>query len=69
MSIIYISGKRLHDFAGHHAQAYGVHINGFVRGSDGQLQLWVARRSSTKPTWPSLLDHIAAGGQVCGRAS
>ena len=52
----------------HHAQAYGVHINGYVRGSDGRLQLWVARRSRTKPTWPSLLDHIAAGGQVCGGA-
>jgi 8-oxo-dGTP pyrophosphatase MutT (NUDIX family) len=47
-------------------KAYGVHINGYVRGSDGQLQLWVARRSRTKPTWPSLLDHIAAGGQPAG---
>ena len=44
-------------------KAYGVHINGFCRKADG-LHLWVARRSSTKPTWPGLLDHIAAGGQV-----
>jgi hypothetical protein len=45
-------------------KAYGVHMNGYVRkGND--LYLWVATRSSSKPTWPGRLDHIAAGGQVC----
>lgn len=47
-------------------KAYGVHVNGYVRGADGQLQLWVGRRSHTKQTWPSLLDHIVAGGQPAG---
>ena len=47
------------------AQAYGVHINGYVETPDG-LELWVARRSKDKPTWPGKLDHIVAGGQVCG---
>ena len=44
-------------------QAYGVHINGYVE-TDAGLELWVARRSKNKPTWPGKLDHIVAGGQV-----
>lgn len=47
-------------------KAYGVHMNGFVRRPDGQVLLWVARRSATKPTWPGKLDHIVAGGQPYG---
>lgn len=42
---------------------YGVHMNGYVR-KNGSMYLWVATRSASKPTWPSQLDHIAAGGQV-----
>lgn len=45
--------------------AYGVHVNGYVK-LDGQLSMWVARRSMDKPTWPGLLDHVAAGGQPAG---
>ncbi len=41
---------------------YGVHINGYVRKGD-ELLMWVAKRSSTKPTSPGKLDQIAAGGQ------
>lgn len=48
-------------------RAYGVHINGYVCKGDGQKLLWVARRSRSKPTWPGLLDHIVAGGQVRGQ--
>eukprot|EP00899_Mesostigma_viride_P001306 jgi/Mesvir1/11176/Mv16996-RA.2 len=44
-------------------KAYGVHVNGYVERADGSKLLWVARRSPDKPTWPNLLDHIAAGGQ------
>jgi hypothetical protein len=44
-------------------QAYGVHVNGYVETPRG-LELWVARRSKDKPTWPGKLDHIVAGGQV-----
>lgn len=42
----------------------GVHINGFVRMPDGALEMWVATRSRTKPTWPGRLDQMVAGGQV-----
>ena len=43
----------------------GVHINGYVETPRG-LELWVARRSQTKATWPGKLDHIVAGGQPAG---
>jgi hypothetical protein len=47
-------------------KAYGVHMNGYVkRKSDGEILLWVARRSATK-LWPLKLDHIVAGGQPHG---
>lgn len=44
-------------------RSYGVHINGYTSTDEG-LKMWVARRSRQKPTWPSKLDHIVAGGQV-----
>lgn len=47
-------------------QAYGVHINGYVRDEAGELRLWVARRSHTKSKYPGMLDHIVAGGQPFG---
>lgn len=53
------------------ARAFGVHINGYVSSGSGSgsgrpAALWVARRSRTKPTWPGMLDHLAAGGQPAG---
>lgn len=41
--------------------AFEVHVNGFVDGKDG-LELWIARRHRDKPTYPSLLDSVTAGG-------
>lgn len=43
-------------------RGYGVHMNGYVSGSDG-LYMWIARRSLTKPTGPGKLDQMVAGGQ------
>jgi len=43
-------------------RGYGVHMNGFVRGLRG-LQMWIARRSLSKPTGPGKLDQMVAGGQ------
>ena len=52
-------------------QAYGVHVNGFVRSpsrpenasedSPSGLYMWIGRRSKTKQTFPGKLDHVAAG--------
>ena len=47
-------------------KAYGVHVNGYVTRADGGMDMWVARRSKDKPTWPGRLDHIVAGGQPHG---
>ncbi|GAB4816343.1 hypothetical protein N2152v2_003389 [Parachlorella kessleri] len=47
-------------------KAYGVHMNGYVTLPDGSQELWVARRSKSKPTWPGKLDHMVAGGQPHG---
>jgi hypothetical protein len=46
-------------------RAFGVHVNGWVRGPRGP-QLWVALRSRSKPTHPGKLDHLVAGGQPAG---
>jgi 8-oxo-dGTP pyrophosphatase MutT (NUDIX family) len=57
------------------ARAFGVHINGYVASAESSSSsssprrptaLWVARRSKNKPTWPGMLDHLAAGGQPAG---
>ncbi|MEH6455848.1 MAG: DUF4743 domain-containing protein [Cocleimonas sp.] len=46
-------------------RAYGVHVNGLVKKSDG-IYIWVARRTKDKPFWPGKLDQIVAGGQSAG---
>ncbi len=43
-------------------RGYGVHMNGYVRASNG-IKMWIARRSLTKPTGPGKLDQMVAGGQ------
>ncbi|KAI0235957.1 hypothetical protein L0F63_004872, partial [Massospora cicadina] len=40
---------------------FGVHVNGYTRDEvKGELQLWVARRAQTKPTWPNYLDNMVS---------
>ncbi len=46
-------------------KAYGVHLNGYVR-LDGEIHLWVARRSADRPIEPGKLDHLVAGGLPAG---
>jgi len=51
------------------ALEYGVHVNGLVRGSNGDgdgVKMWMARRSADKSKHPGMLDHIVAGGQPAG---
>ncbi|XP_028848465.1 thiamine pyrophosphokinase 2 [Denticeps clupeoides] len=45
---------------------YGVHINGYTRNGNGGLSMWLARRSTTKQTYPGRLDNMAAGGLAAG---
>jgi 8-oxo-dGTP pyrophosphatase MutT (NUDIX family) len=46
-------------------RSYGVHMTGYVKKPDG-IHIWVARRSSTKSTYPGMLDNTVAGGQPVG---
>ncbi|KAF5023882.1 hypothetical protein F66182_4041 [Fusarium sp. NRRL 66182] len=40
----------------------GAHLTGYVRGDDGQVSIWVARRSRHLFSYPGLLDSTVAGG-------
>lgn len=44
---------------------YGVHVNAFVK-QDGELKVWVAKRSMQKQTYPGKLDQLVAGGFTGG---
>ncbi|QCO14639.1 DUF4743 domain-containing protein [Azospirillum brasilense] len=46
--------------------AYGLHVNGFVRGPDGGLSLWIGRRARDREVAPGKLDNMIAGGQPIG---
>jgi hypothetical protein len=47
-------------------RAYGVHVNGFVRRADGQLDMWIGRRAPTQKLCPNMLDNMVAGGLPIG---
>nr|XP_020653357.1 nudix hydrolase 20, chloroplastic-like isoform X2 [Pogona vitticeps] len=44
---------------------YGAHLNGYI-WQNGQMYMWLARIASNKPTYPGLLDNLAAGGIATG---
>jgi 8-oxo-dGTP pyrophosphatase MutT (NUDIX family) len=46
-------------------KAFGVHVNGLVRRSDG-VAVWVSRRSADRALDPGKYDHLIAGGQPHG---
>ncbi|CAG8742610.1 3131_t:CDS:2 [Cetraspora pellucida] len=41
---------------------FGIHLSAYVRTSEGKLKMWIAKRSTTKSTWPGRLDNTVAGG-------
>lgn len=45
---------------------YGVHMTGYLHTPDGELQIWVPRRSRNKQTYPGMLDNTVAGGLSAG---
>jgi len=45
---------------------YGVDINGYVVDENGDISVWMQRRSINKPTWPGKLDNFVAGGLSTG---
>ena len=42
-------------------RGYGCHLNGFIV-KDGQISMWIARRSKEKQTYPGMLDNMVGGG-------
>ncbi|EGU78692.1 hypothetical protein FOPG_07220 [Fusarium oxysporum f. sp. conglutinans race 2 54008] len=40
----------------------GAHLTGYVRGDDGNIKIWVAKRSRHLFSYPGLLDSTVAGG-------
>lgn len=47
------------------SRAFGVHVNGLVRGARG-VEVWLARRSLDNPLWPGKFDQLVAGGVAFG---
>lgn len=43
---------------------YGVDVNGYVVGDDGEISLWMQRRSKTKPTWPGRIDNFVSAAHT-----
>ncbi|OJD16786.1 hypothetical protein AJ78_03076 [Emergomyces pasteurianus Ep9510] len=44
---------------------WGIHLTAFTK-KDGQLLIWVPRRSATKSTFKGMLDNSVAGGMATG---
>ena len=43
---------------------YGVHVNGYYTDENGNMFMWLARRSPTKQTWPGKLDQIVRSSHL-----
>ncbi|XP_059179434.1 uncharacterized protein LOC131958427 [Physella acuta] len=41
---------------------YGVHVNGFTKDDNGEIKIWIGKRSKTKQTFPDMYDNMCAGG-------
>lgn len=39
---------------------YGVHVNGYTKDKNGELQMWIAKRSKTKQTFPDMYDNMVS---------
>jgi len=46
---------------------YAAHVNGLVR-REGEIAMWIARRSPTKSIDPDRLDNLVAGGIAAGQS-
>lgn len=47
-------------------RAYGVHLNGWRRRADGEIEMWIGHRARDKSVAPGKLDNMVAGGQPLG---
>lgn len=48
---------------------FAVHVNGLAHRPDGGTDMWIARRSPTKPIDPGRLDNLVGGGVAAGHSA
>lgn len=48
-------------------ETHAAHVNGVVR-RDGEVMMWLARRSATKSIDPGMLDNLVGGGLSAGQS-
>jgi hypothetical protein len=56
ISLVEIFGLFLGPFG---VMTYGCYVNGYTY-KDGEMMMWVAKRSPTKQTYPNLLDQFVS---------
>ncbi|MBB6254086.1 DUF4743 domain-containing protein [Nitrospirillum iridis] len=47
-------------------RGFGLHVNGYVPGPEGGIEMWVGRRARDRGVAPGKLDNMVAGGQPAG---
>ena len=47
---------------------HAAHVNGLVRRREGDVAMWIARRSDTKAIDPGMLDNLVGGGIAAGQS-
>jgi 8-oxo-dGTP pyrophosphatase MutT (NUDIX family) len=47
---------------------HAAHVNGLVRRCDGNIAMWIARRSPAKAIDPGMLDNLIGGGIAVGQS-
>ncbi|MBT3205354.1 MAG: DUF4743 domain-containing protein [Gammaproteobacteria bacterium] len=64
--VLFLMDRALVSYFG--VAAFGQHMNGYVR-RQGEIHMWIARRSLQKRHAPGMLDHLVAGGFPWGLSS
>ena len=62
-NVLFLMDRALVPFFG--VAAFGQHLNGFIR-RDGEIHMWISRRSQLKRYSPGKLDNFVAGGLPWG---
>ena len=45
-------------------RTYAAHVNGLIRLRNGDVAMWIARRSAAKAIDPGMLDNLVGGGTI-----
>ena len=50
-------------------RTYAAHVNGLIRLRNGDVAMWIARRSAAKAIDPGMLDNLVGGGIAAGQSA